>query len=207
MCTNLGYLTLEGPGRQELGGMAVQTSYVGGRWHQNWAHTSPQHIFMFVHGNWRKGVFFRTQKFSTGNFFGASTHWILTHSGFRKYSWFWWPSLRFQVIAAQSEAIGQKWVALRKIREKVSKRGSTSACRNSALKTPHPPFSIHILNPLEFQDLSVLGDFYVFYHLFSPLYDQSESFPESTGSISWNLVIGKSSQKKQIALRQILTIR
>ena len=87
----------------KLGGMTVQTSYVGGRWHQNWAHTSPQHFFMSVHGNWRKGVFFRTQKFWRGNFFGASTHWILTHSGFRKYSWFCWPNLRFKVMAAQSE--------------------------------------------------------------------------------------------------------
>ena len=27
----------------------------------------------------------------------------------------------------------------------------------------------------EFRDFSVLGDFYVFYHLFLPLYDQSEN--------------------------------
>ena len=48
-----------------------------------------------------------TQKFSMGNFFGATTHGILTHSGFRKYSRFGWPSLRFEVIAAQSEVIGK----------------------------------------------------------------------------------------------------
>ena len=29
----------------------------------------------------------RTRKFSTGKFFGACTHGILTHSGFRKCSW------------------------------------------------------------------------------------------------------------------------
>ena len=47
VCMILSYLTLEGPGRQtaetrstsaypcKLGGMTVQTSYVGGRLHQN----------------------------------------------------------------------------------------------------------------------------------------------------------------------------
>ena len=42
--TNLGYLTLEGPGHETVDtrstsglplGMTVQTSYVGGQWHQN----------------------------------------------------------------------------------------------------------------------------------------------------------------------------
>ena len=43
----------------KLGGMTVQTSYVGGRWHQNWPHTSPQ-IFFPV---W-------TRKFAEKWFFG-----------------------------------------------------------------------------------------------------------------------------------------
>ena len=30
----------------KLWGMTVQTSYVGGRWHQNWAHTSLQHFYV-----------------------------------------------------------------------------------------------------------------------------------------------------------------
>ena len=34
-------------------------------------------------------------------FFGANTHGILMHSGFRKYNWFWWSSLRFEVITDQ----------------------------------------------------------------------------------------------------------
>ena len=29
----------------KLWGIALQTSYVEGRWHQNWAHTSPLHCF------------------------------------------------------------------------------------------------------------------------------------------------------------------
>ena len=52
--TNLGYLTLEGPGRQRLttGQLQaypwkVQTSYARGRWHQNWVHPSPQRFFCF----------------------------------------------------------------------------------------------------------------------------------------------------------------
>ena len=40
-----------------LGGMTVQTSYVGGQWHQNWADTSPQHFFLSWHGNLRKVIF------------------------------------------------------------------------------------------------------------------------------------------------------
>ena len=42
----------------KLWGMTVQASYVGIRWHQNWAHMSSQHFFMSVHENWRKCVFF-----------------------------------------------------------------------------------------------------------------------------------------------------
>ena len=40
-----------------LGGMTVQTSYVGGQWHQNWADTSPQHFFLSWHGNSRTVIF------------------------------------------------------------------------------------------------------------------------------------------------------
>ena len=49
------------------------------------------------------GKTLRTWKFSTRKFFGARTHGILPHSGFRKHSWFGWPSLLFEVIAAQRE--------------------------------------------------------------------------------------------------------
>ena len=57
-----------------------------------------------------------TRKFSRGKFFGASTHGILRHSRFRKYSRFWWPSLRFKVRAAQSEVIGKNWSGYEKSR-------------------------------------------------------------------------------------------
>ena len=78
-------------------------------------------VLVCVHGNLQKKVIFlgktlRTRKFSTGKFFGASTHGILTHSGFRKCSCFGWPSLRFEVTAAQSEVRGRKRVVLQKIR-------------------------------------------------------------------------------------------
>ena len=127
---NLGYPTLEGPGRQmvvtsstsghpwKLWGITVQNSYMEGRWQQNWAHTSPLYFFPSGHGNSRKSDFLGktlcTLKFSTGIFFGATTHGILTHSGFRKCSRSGWPSLRFE--AAQSEVIGQKLEVLQKIR-------------------------------------------------------------------------------------------
>ena len=62
------------------------------------------------------GVHLCIRKFSTGKFFGAATHGILMHSGFRKCSRFWWPSLRFEVTAAQSEVIGQKPEVLQKVR-------------------------------------------------------------------------------------------
>ena len=57
VCKNRSYLTLKGPVRQtvdtrsttggpwKLWGITLQTSYVEGRWHQNWAHTSPLHCF------------------------------------------------------------------------------------------------------------------------------------------------------------------
>ena len=40
--------------------------------------------------SWKREIFcksLRTRKFSMGKFFGASTHGILTHSGFRKCIW------------------------------------------------------------------------------------------------------------------------
>ena len=84
-------------------------------------HSWARYIFLPLgHVNLRKSDFLgktlRTQKFSTGNFFGAGIHRILTHSGFRKCSWFGWPSLRFELTAAQIEVIGQKPVVLQKIR-------------------------------------------------------------------------------------------
>ena len=97
----------------KLLGMTVQTSYVGGR-HKNWAHTSPQHFFSVGTQKLAKKWTFLVKrsvpkKISTGKCFGASTHRILslTHSGFRKYSQFRWPSLRLEVIAAQSEVKGK----------------------------------------------------------------------------------------------------
>ena len=78
-----------------------------GLWHQNCGYTSP--ILFFGGGKrnqWKIDFFcktLRTRKFSRGKFFGASTHGILTHSGFRKCIWkvgktnFWpcfcWPKL------------------------------------------------------------------------------------------------------------------
>ena len=104
----------------KLWGITLQTSYVEGRCHQNWAHTSPLHFFTVrtrkFAKKWFGGKVLRTRKISTGRFFGAGTHGILTHSGFRKYSRLGWPSLLFEVIAAQSEVIGQKPVVLQKIR-------------------------------------------------------------------------------------------
>ena len=104
----------------KLCGITLQTSYVEGWWHQNWAHTSPLHFFTVrtrkFAKKWFWGKALRTHKLSTGRFFGAGTHGILTHSGFRKYSRLGWPSLLFEVIAAQSEVIGQKPVVLQKIR-------------------------------------------------------------------------------------------
>ena len=93
-------------------GITLQTSYVEGRWHQNWVHTSPLNFFLWWHRNSRKSDFWG-KTLHTRNFFGAATHGILTHSGFRKYSQFGWPSLRFEVIAAKSEVI--KPVVLQKI--------------------------------------------------------------------------------------------
>ena len=184
----------------KLWGITLQTSNKEGQWHQNWAYTSLLNFFMCVHGNSRKsdflGKMLHTRKFSTGKFFGAATHEILTHSGFRKCSWFGWRSLHFEVLAAQSEVMvmvmpktggvtknqrcdGSKslrqflsecckikkstwtpglWVKVDSSQtsrtkicgvtfirhtkfasRQILKQGSTSAARNSALKTPHPP--------------------------------------------------------------------
>ena len=68
-----------------------QTSYWEGLWHQNCGYTSQ--ILFFGGGKrnqWKMELFcktLRTRKFWTGKFFGASTHGILTHSGFRKCIW------------------------------------------------------------------------------------------------------------------------
>ena len=72
-------------------GITVQTSYWEGLWHQNCGYTSP--ILFFGGGKrnqWKMELFcktLRTRKFSTGKFSGASTHGILTHSGFRICIW------------------------------------------------------------------------------------------------------------------------
>ena len=67
--------------------------------------TQAPYIFLLSgHVNSQKSDFLgkslRTHKFSTGKFFGATTHRILTHSAFRECSRFGWPSLRFEVTAA-----------------------------------------------------------------------------------------------------------
>ena len=83
--------------------------------------TRTRYIFLMSgHKSSRKSDFWGktlpNQKYSTVKFFGATTHGILTHSGFRKCNRFGWPSLRFKVIAAQSEVRGQKRLVLQKIR-------------------------------------------------------------------------------------------
>ena len=77
--------------------------------------TRARHIFLCVRTEICEkilGKTLRTQKFLTGKFFRAATNGILTPSGFRKYSQFEWPSLRFEVKAAQSRVKGQKLVML-----------------------------------------------------------------------------------------------
>ena len=69
---------------------------------------------MSMHGNWQKndflGKMIRSLKLSKRIFLGASTHGILTHSGFRKYIWFGWPNLRFEVMTCISvKHIYMKW--------------------------------------------------------------------------------------------------
>ena len=102
----------------KLWGVTLQTSYVEGRLHQNWAHTSPLHFFSVCARKFAKsdllGKTLHTRKFSTGKFFGTDTHGILTHSGFRKCRRFGWPSLGFKVIAAQSEVTGKNRLSYKK---------------------------------------------------------------------------------------------
>ena len=54
------------------------------------------------HINSRKSDFLG-KTLRTRKFFAATTYGILTHSGFRKYSWFGWPRLRLEVRVDQSE--------------------------------------------------------------------------------------------------------
>ena len=73
-------------------GITVQTSYVEGRWHQNWVRSSPAKKKTQVAVEFReKWKFFVNrsvpENFQWENFFGASTHGIVTHSGFRKCIW------------------------------------------------------------------------------------------------------------------------
>ena len=100
--------------------MTVQNSYVGGRWHQKWAHMSPQHFFLSGHGNWRKndsfGKTLRTWKFLTENFSGPVTTESLRTQDSGNVVNNGWPSLRFKVTADESEVIGQQLVVLQKIR-------------------------------------------------------------------------------------------
>ena len=45
----------------KLGGMTIQIRYVGGWWHQHWAHTSTQHLFSVVTRKFVKKIFFWSQ--------------------------------------------------------------------------------------------------------------------------------------------------
>ena len=115
--TNLGYLSLEGPGRRTANGWHQvnfrRTPEEFGEWRLKLAMCSrARNIFFFVGTRkLEKKYFFcktlSTRKFTTGKLFEASTYGILTHSGFRKYGQFGWPSLRSEVIGAQSEVIGK----------------------------------------------------------------------------------------------------
>ena len=60
----------------KLWGITLQTSYVEGRWHQNWAHTSPLHFFTVG-----------TRKFAKKWFFGCNAPYpkILNGKIFRGY--------------------------------------------------------------------------------------------------------------------------
>ena len=110
--------------------ITLQTSFVEGQWHQNWAHTSPLHCYRVCALKFAKSDFWgktlHTRKFSTGKVFGATTNGTLTHSGFRKCSQLGWPRLRFEVITAQSEAMGQEPVKNQRC------NGSKSLCQFSS---------------------------------------------------------------------------
>ena len=60
------------------------------------------------------GKTLHTRKFSMANFFGANTQGVLTYSGFRRYSQFGWPSLRFEVTAAQKWGHRKNWAGFQK---------------------------------------------------------------------------------------------
>ena len=66
----------------KLLGITVQTSYWEGRRHQNWVRSRPTKKMACGHAtSWKTEIFrksLRTLRFSTGNFFGASTLKILT---------------------------------------------------------------------------------------------------------------------------------
>ena len=119
VCANLGYPTLEGSGcpwhQAKPTSVVPLKSYgyngsnglcnVEGWWHQNWAHTASI-LFSRPCIEICEKVLFLVKNF------GVSTHGILMHSWFRKCIWLWWPSLDFEVIAARSEVIGQKYGVL-----------------------------------------------------------------------------------------------
>ena len=89
-------------------------------------------FFAWGHINqWKTELFcksLRTRKFSTGKFFGASTHGILTHSGFRKCIWKvgttnFWPCLGRPKLG------------------ECDKMGSVSKIMSRPKKLPRPQFS------------------------------------------------------------------
>ena len=103
--------------------------------------------------SWKREIFcksLRTRKFSMGKFFGASTHGILTHSGFRQYSRLGWPSLRFEVTAAQSEVKGQKPEVLQKIRG-VTDQSHSANFRPKGLKLNQHGLQVYEFRLIQFQ--------------------------------------------------------
>ena len=94
-------------------------------------HARAPYIFVPLgHVNSRKSDFLgktlHTQKISKGFFWGLLTTESLRNQDSVGYSLFGWPSLRFEVIAAQSEVIGQKPVVLQKIRGLTNKSHSAN---------------------------------------------------------------------------------
>ena len=102
VCTNLGYQTSEGPGRQMIDtrstpGVPLKNL---GIWRLKLAiwevggiiieRTRARYFFRWDTEISEKWFFCKTlhiPKFSTGKIFGANTYGILTHSGFRKCIW------------------------------------------------------------------------------------------------------------------------
>ena len=72
------------------------------------------------------GKTLRTQKFSAGKFFGDSTHGIITHSGFRKYSQFWVTEPQFLSYSGSNWGHRKKTVVLQKIRGIMDQSHSTN---------------------------------------------------------------------------------